>query len=50
MFERLGIQDTCPLITDDPKGWWPAALQEEGKPWQPTTYQEAYPDRPPDAR
>lgn len=50
MFDRLGIQNTCPVITDDPNGWWPAALQEEGKPWKPGTYQEPYPERPPDAR
>ena len=49
MFDRLGIRETCPLITGEPDGWWPAALQEEGKPWQPTTRQEPYPKRPPDA-
>ena len=47
MFERLGIQETCPVITDDPNGWWPAALQEEGKAWEPSTYQEPYPEPSP---
>lgn len=44
MLDRLGIRDTCPLVTDDPNGWWPAALQEPGKPWQPATTQEPYPE------
>ncbi|MFQ5350454.1 MAG: hypothetical protein ACE5EG_08440 [Thermoanaerobaculia bacterium] len=44
MFERLGIQRTCPVIVDDPGGWWPAALEEEGVPWEPSTYQEPYPE------
>jgi hypothetical protein len=48
MFERLGIQRTCPLTVDDPDGWWPAALAEEGVPWQPSTYQEPYPEPPPE--
>jgi hypothetical protein len=50
MFERLGIQRTCPVIVDDPDGWWPAALAKEGLPWEPGTVQEPYPERPPDAR
>ena len=49
MFERLGIQATCPVQLNQPGGWWPAALQEEGRPWEPSTFQEPYPDRPAEA-
>lgn len=48
IFERLGIQRTCPLTVDDPRGWWPAALEEAGMPWQPSTWQEPYPEAPPE--
>ncbi len=48
MFERLGIQRTCPVTVDDPNGWWPAALAEEGVPWEPATYQEPYPETQPE--
>ena len=46
--DRLGIRRTCPLTVDDPDGWWPAALAEEGVPWEPSTYQEPYPEVPPE--
>jgi hypothetical protein len=49
MFDRLGIQKTCPVTVNDPDGWWPAALAEEGVPWEPSTYQEPYPERAPGA-
>ena len=48
MFDRLGIRETCPLVTDDPEGWWPTALEEEGVPWEPSTYQEPYPEQRPE--
>jgi hypothetical protein len=29
MFHELGIHDRCPLVTDDPDGWWTDLLSEQ---------------------